>query len=156
MYSVRESDGAEVRKSPKPWLGSQTQRKSRLTMLALALSPRLGPTMRRLVEHFGSVQNIFKASLTELGYRHSNRLGAIARHRPVRSRGGSRRIERHQDHIALLSGTESRGVRRTRQCHQQKFLGTEHPDQTRRQAHRHMGGCVGRTPYASATCPHSG
>ena len=37
-----------------------------LPWLALALTPRLGPTMRRLVEHFGGVQNIFKASLTEL------------------------------------------------------------------------------------------
>jgi DNA processing protein len=38
-----------------------------LQWLALALTPRLGPTRaRRLVEHFGGVQNIFKASLTEL------------------------------------------------------------------------------------------
>jgi DNA processing protein len=35
--------------------------------LALALTPRLGPTRaRRLVEHFGGVHNVFKASLTEL------------------------------------------------------------------------------------------
>jgi DNA processing protein len=67
MYRVRESDGAEVMKCPKPWpCGSQTQRKLALQGLALALTPRLGPTMRRLVEHFGGVQNIFKASLTEL------------------------------------------------------------------------------------------
>jgi len=38
-----------------------------LHWLALFLTPRLGPTRaRRLVEHFGGVQNIFKASLTEL------------------------------------------------------------------------------------------
>ena len=38
-----------------------------LQWLALALTPRLGPTRaRRLAEHFGSVGNIFKASLTEL------------------------------------------------------------------------------------------
>jgi DNA processing protein len=38
-----------------------------LEWLALALTPRLGPTRsRRLVEHFVGVQNIFKASLTEL------------------------------------------------------------------------------------------
>ncbi len=38
-----------------------------LHWLALALTPRLGPTRaRRLVEHFGGVQGIFKASLTEL------------------------------------------------------------------------------------------
>jgi hypothetical protein len=56
--------------------------------LALALTPRLGPTMRRLVEHFGGMQNIFKASLTELvATRHANRLGAIARHRPVHGIG---------------------------------------------------------------------
>ena len=35
--------------------------------LAVALTPGLGPTRaRKLVEHFGGVQNIFKASLTEL------------------------------------------------------------------------------------------
>jgi DNA processing protein len=35
--------------------------------LALVLTPGLGPTRaRKLVEHFGGVQNIFKASLTEL------------------------------------------------------------------------------------------
>ena len=38
-----------------------------LHWLALALTPRLGPTRaRRLVEHFGGVHNIFRASLTEL------------------------------------------------------------------------------------------
>ena len=38
-----------------------------LHWLALTLTPGLGPTRaRRLAEHFGSVQNIFKASLTEL------------------------------------------------------------------------------------------
>jgi DNA processing protein len=38
-----------------------------LQWLALALTPRLGPTRaRRLVEHFGGAKNIFKASLTEL------------------------------------------------------------------------------------------
>ncbi len=38
-----------------------------LQWLALAMTPRLGPTRsRRLAEHFGGVGNIFKASLTEL------------------------------------------------------------------------------------------
>jgi predicted Rossmann fold nucleotide-binding protein DprA/Smf involved in DNA uptake len=38
-----------------------------LQWLALAFTPRLGPTRaRRLVEHFGGGQNIFKASLTAL------------------------------------------------------------------------------------------
>jgi DNA processing protein len=35
--------------------------------LALALTPGLGPTRaRKLAEHFGGAQNVFKASLTEL------------------------------------------------------------------------------------------
>ena len=38
-----------------------------LQWLEIALPPRLGPTRaRRLVKHFGGVQNIFKASLTGL------------------------------------------------------------------------------------------
>jgi DNA processing protein len=38
-----------------------------LQWIALGLTPRLGPTRaRRLAEHFGGAQNIFKASLTEL------------------------------------------------------------------------------------------
>ncbi len=38
-----------------------------LQWLALTLTPRLGPTRaRRLVEHFGGVRNVFRASLTEL------------------------------------------------------------------------------------------
>jgi DNA processing protein len=39
----------------------------RLQWLALALTPRLGPARARLlVEHFGGVENVFRASLTEL------------------------------------------------------------------------------------------
>ncbi len=38
-----------------------------LRWLALALTPRLGPARARLlVEHFGGVENVFRASLTEL------------------------------------------------------------------------------------------
>jgi DNA processing protein len=38
-----------------------------LSWLALALTPGLGPTRaRKLVEHFGSVENVFQASLTQL------------------------------------------------------------------------------------------
>jgi DNA processing protein len=38
-----------------------------LQWLALALTPRLGPARARLlVEHFGGVENVFRASLTEL------------------------------------------------------------------------------------------
>jgi len=40
---------------------------AKLEWLALVLTPGLGPTRaRRLVEHFGSVQAVFRASLTEL------------------------------------------------------------------------------------------
>ena len=40
---------------------------STASWLALVLTPGLGPTRaRKLVEHFGGVQNIFKATLTEL------------------------------------------------------------------------------------------
>jgi DNA processing protein len=38
-----------------------------LAWLALSLTPGLGPKRgRNLVEHLGSVQNVFKATLTEL------------------------------------------------------------------------------------------
>ena len=48
-------------------LSSKSSETLALQWLALALTPRLGPTRaRRLVEHFGGVQNVFKASLTEL------------------------------------------------------------------------------------------
>jgi hypothetical protein len=62
---VRESDDVEgpdaLAVCPKP------SESLALQWLALALIPRLGPTRtRRLIEHFGGVQNIFKASLTEL------------------------------------------------------------------------------------------
>ncbi|MGC2185867.1 MAG: DNA-processing protein DprA [Terriglobales bacterium] len=48
-------------------LSSKSSETLALQWLALALTPRLGPTRaRRLVEHFGGAQNVFKASLTEL------------------------------------------------------------------------------------------
>ena len=48
-------------------VGSRPSESLALPWLALALTPRLGPTRaRRLVEHFGGVQNVLKASLTEL------------------------------------------------------------------------------------------
>ena len=38
-----------------------------LSWLALALTPGLGPTRaRKLAEHFGSAESVFRASLTEL------------------------------------------------------------------------------------------
>ena len=65
---ARESDDVELAKCPKPWPFCPKPSESlALQWLALALTSRLGPTRaRRLVEHFGGVQNIFKASLTEL------------------------------------------------------------------------------------------
>jgi hypothetical protein len=51
---------------------------------ALALTPRLGRTRaRRRVEHFGGVQNIFQASLTELEHEHPDRFRPGAPYRPV-------------------------------------------------------------------------
>jgi DNA processing protein len=38
-----------------------------LSWLALALTPGLGPTRaRKLAEHFGSAESVFRATLTEL------------------------------------------------------------------------------------------
>src|ERR1700687_3634588 len=66
--TVRESKVVVGVKCPKPWLVvSRPAKPSRCSACLVALTPRLGPTRaRRLVEHFGGVQNIFKASLTEL------------------------------------------------------------------------------------------
>ncbi len=51
--------------SATPVLGSQPSRQ--LLWLALAMTPQLGPTRaRRLTEHFGGVEQVFRASLTEL------------------------------------------------------------------------------------------
>jgi DNA processing protein len=51
--------------SATPTLGSQPSRQ--LLWLALAMTPQLGPTRaRKLTEHFGGVEQIFRASLTEL------------------------------------------------------------------------------------------
>lgn len=45
----------------------ETGKEQILQWLALGLTPGLGPTrVRRLVEHFGNVAAIFRASLTEL------------------------------------------------------------------------------------------
>src|SRR5436305_5667983 len=48
-----------------PAAGSQHSRQ--LLWLALAMTPQLGPTRaRRLRDHFGGVEQVFRASLTEL------------------------------------------------------------------------------------------
>jgi len=59
--------------------------------LALALTPGLGPTKaRRVIEFFGSVQALFRASLTELEAAGLRGLGAIARHRTFPGTGTGR------------------------------------------------------------------
>ena len=46
---------------------SSPERERHLQWLALTLTPALGPTRaRRLVEHFGGIDGVFRASLTEL------------------------------------------------------------------------------------------
>jgi len=48
-------------------VANRTATEQTLQWLALGLTPGLGPTrVRHLVEHFGSVAAIFRASLTEL------------------------------------------------------------------------------------------
>ena len=48
-----------------PTVNAQSQQAS--CWLALALTPGLGPTrVRKLIEHFGNPENVFRASLTEL------------------------------------------------------------------------------------------
>ena len=72
-----------------------------------------------------------------------------------RAGGGSCGIFRHAHHRALRAGTESRRFRRARQRDQQKFLGSEHTDQTGRQAGGDLGRRVGRSPHRSTTCTDS-
>jgi ERCC4-type nuclease len=66
-------------------LSYKTSESLALHWLALTLTPGLGPTRaRRLAEHFGGVQNIFKASLTELeAHGHPGDFGAIPGHWPI-------------------------------------------------------------------------
>ena len=68
-----------------------------LQWLALALTPGLGPTRaRRLVEHFGGVQGIFKATLTEL---EATGIQAVA----AQSLGTGRSMEMAYDELARAS-----------------------------------------------------
>src|SRR3954468_22119155 len=47
--------------------GSSAKYSTQAMWLGLALAPQVGPTRsRRLVEHFGGIDNVFRASLTEL------------------------------------------------------------------------------------------
>ena len=78
-----------------------------LEWLALSLTPGLGPTRaRKLVEHFGSAEAVFRASLTELeSTGHSGRLRAIAGHRQVRGTGTGRDCARRAAGVTCLSST---------------------------------------------------
>ena len=70
-----------------------------LQWMALALTPGLGPTKaRRLVERFGSVQNVFNATLTEL---EAAGIQAVA----AQSLGTGRSLELAQEESARASGT---------------------------------------------------
>ena len=68
-----------------------------LEWLALSLTPGLGPTKaRKLAEHFGSTEAVFRASLTELEeHWNSGSLGPVAGHRQVDGigPGGIRRAQ---------------------------------------------------------------
>src|SRR2546427_5509033 len=67
VYSPRLEPSSEVAVPEAVAAPAKTSEAPTLQWLALALTPGLGPTKgRRLVELLGGVQNIFKASLTEL------------------------------------------------------------------------------------------
>lgn len=68
--------------------------------LALTLTPGLGPTKaRHLVEHFGSVQAVFRASLTEL---EAAGIPAVA----AQSLGTGRSLELANDELAHAAGVQ--------------------------------------------------
>src|SRR2546426_8916728 len=67
VYSPRLEPSSEVAVPEAVAAPAKTSEAPTLQRLPLALTPGLGPTQgRRLVELLGGVQNIFKASLTEL------------------------------------------------------------------------------------------
>jgi DNA processing protein len=71
-----------------------------LEWLALTLTPGLGPTKaRHLVEHFGSVQAVFRASLTEL---EAAGIPAVA----AQSLGTGRSLELANDELARAAGVQ--------------------------------------------------
>jgi DNA processing protein len=71
-----------------------------LEWLALTLTPGLGPTKaRHLVEHFGSVQAVFRASLTEL---EAAGIPAVA----AQSLGTGRSLELANDELARTAGVQ--------------------------------------------------
>jgi DNA processing protein len=70
--------------------------------LALALTPGLGPTKaRRVIEFFGSVQALFRASLTEL---EAAGLRAVS----AQSLGTGRSMELAQDELAKVAAVDAR------------------------------------------------
>ena len=71
-----------------------------LEWLALTLTPGLGPTKaRHLVEHFGNVQAVFRASLTEL---EAAGIPAVA----AQSLGTGRSLELANDELARAAGVQ--------------------------------------------------
>src|SRR5271163_1545982 len=72
--------------------------------LALALTPGLGPTKsRRVIDFFGSVQALFRASLTEL---EAAGLRAVS----AQSLGTGRSMELAQDELGKAASAEARIV----------------------------------------------
>jgi DNA processing protein len=77
---------------------SNSAETSTIQWLALALTPGLGPTKaRRLVEFFGGIQGVFRASLTEL---EACGIQAVA----AQSLGTGRSLELANDELARASG----------------------------------------------------
>src|SRR5579863_9627119 len=72
--------------------------------LALALTPGLGPTKaRRVIEFFGSVQALFRASLTEL---EAAGLRAVS----AQSLGTGRSMELAQDELGKVAAADARVI----------------------------------------------
>ena len=78
-------------------ISCQTAEPATLQWLALTLTPGLGPTKaRRLLEFFGGVQGIFRASLTELE--------AVGLHSvSAQSLGTGRSLELAQEELARIT-----------------------------------------------------
>ena len=78
--------------------------------LALALTPGLGPTRaRRVIEFFGSVQALFRASLTEL---EAAGLRAVS----AQSLGTGRSMELAQDELGKAAAADARVICSRRPC----------------------------------------
>ena len=83
---------------------ASTTTETSMQWLALALTPGLGPTKaRRVIEFFGSVQALFRASLTEL---EAAGLRAVS----AQSLGTGRSMELAQDELGKVAGAGARIV----------------------------------------------